>query len=274
MLKQLLIRNFLLLKYKRPKLISPERYNYSDEEKQQYLDCQDILFYRTIEQINYFHPKAHIHVLTNENLISTNNISYYIFNEVWSNLLCKFKLYSLINEPAMYVDLDVIFNKPLPTMCLYQKYPFYFFNVSWGENIKNYTNKKLPANDNITYNSGVTWINKPNKNLTDQLLELQEKYFNDGDALLAKNLWPYNDEHALSLLSSINKYKMPLSDSINVSRNKLSETINFDTIKNLQSVHYTGIKTKQKMIKEYDLYLMSKHHNDEKVKKHFNLGQT
>ncbi len=266
------IKNFLLLKYKREELISPKNHNYTDQDKSIYLECQDALFYRAVEQINFFHPKSHIHVLTNEKLPPLKNTSYCVFNENWTNMICKFKLYSLIDEPAMYVDLDVVFNYPLPSMQEYQEYPFYFFNVSWGENIQNYTQKNLPANHNIVYNSGVTWINKPSKELTDQLLDLQEFYFNDTNMILSKNLWAYNDEHALSLLTSIKNYKMPISSTINVSRNKLNKNLEKKTIKDFQSIHYTGVTTKQKMIEEYCLYNIFKYHFNEKVKNYFKIN--
>lgn len=270
MLKIKPIRNFILLKYKRPELIVPSIEKFSEEDKNFYLDCQEVLFYRTIEQIQYFHPKSHIHVLTNETIKSCDNISYYIYNESWVNHICKFKLYSLINEPAMYVDLDVVFSKPVPSMENYSEYPFYFFNISHGENIQKYSNKKLPNNNNITYNSGMVWINKPHNNITERLINLHETYFNDAEMILSKNSWPNNDEHALSLLVAMEKLHMPLNDKINVSRNKLSK-ITLEEISKLQSIHYTGILNKQKMIKEYNLFTVSKQHHNINIKHFFNI---
>lgn len=274
MLKIKPIQNFLLLKYKRKELITPPNDQFSKDEKELYLQCQDVLFYRTIDQIQFFHPKAHIHVLTNENLISTDKITFYIHREVWTNLICKFKLYSLIQEPALFIDLDVIFTKPMPPIEHYSNYPFCFFNTSWGKPLQEYSAKKLPVNQNVIYNSGITWINNPHKNITNELLNLHEIYFSNSELIYSKNLWPDNDEHALSLFIGINKYIMPLNDEINMSRNKLQKLhmeINTETIKKFQSIHYNGITTKQKMIKEYKFYEISKLHTNQKIKRLFNI---
>jgi hypothetical protein len=272
MLKINQVNNFLLLKYQRSDLKSPTPL--SEKDKSVYLNCQDVLFRRTIEQIQFFHPKAHIHVLTNENMQSTASVSYYVYEEKWDNLLCKFKLYGLLNEPAMFIDLDIIFNRPIyPVEC---NSPICFFNTSWGAPLQDFSNKKLPCKQDVIYNSGVVWIPTPSSHITDELMELHEEYFSDEKAIYAKNLWPNNDEHALSLFVGIHNYDMPLNNTINVSRNKLEKLkidVNPLSVQKYQSVHYNGVLTKQKMIDEYIFFKMSQHHNDESVKKYFKLGK-
>lgn len=265
MLKIRQIENFLLLKYRRPQLIPPPNSDYTAADKSLYLACQDILYYRSVEQIQHFYPRAHIHVLTNETLPSQAGISYYRFDEEWTNHICKFRLYSLLNEPAMYVDLDIVLNKPFPRMDRFKEYAFYCFNLSYGENIQQYSAKPLPSNPEVTYNSGVVWIAKPHPNVTADLLSIHERYFNDVDMIFAKNRWPYNDEHALAFYAAERNYEMPLDKRINMPRKRIKDS--FDLY---QSIHYNGVRDKQQMLVEYKMFEVSKYHS-ESIKRYFGV---
>jgi hypothetical protein len=269
------IKNFILIKFLRKDWLLPTQgpHALTTEQIKSYEDSQNVLLYRAIEQIKYFHPSSNIHILTNDETITfeDNKIIKHYKNETW-NLLCKLQLYGLLEEPAVFIDSDIVFVKPLSNLEDYYKYPFYFFNRSWVEKLSFYSNN-LPVENNIVYNSGVVLINKPSQKLVAELQNLHNEYFNDVNFILSNNKIPYNDEHAPSLYALLNNYKMPIENSkINVMRNRLKKlniTLNEKNINQFQSIHYSGLVNKTLMIQEYPLFPISKNHTNKQVKEMF-----
>lgn len=193
-----------------------------------------------IKQLQYYYPKAFIHVLTNQNINKQKNLIVYK-KELENNHCCKFLIYDLLDEPAMYLDCDVIIKRTFNQSEIETTYPVKFFRKS-GEcdfsKLSHKINKTLEI-----YNAGIVWIAQPKNLLTEQLKNIEKKFFNDKELIKNNGYWPYNDEYSIAYFCDVKNWRFADSQTVNVYPNNPHD--------NLQSIHYTGISNKKIFLKDY-----------------------
>ena len=216
-----------------------------------YITCQRDLFDRSVTRIQKLYPKAHIHVLTNEEGCNTDMITYHHMGFV-SNHICKFQIYGLLTEPAMYVDCDVMIIRPFEERHLAGA-PFNCFTADGGVDLQQFTPKKLPIKTVTFYNAGLIWIPGPNKTIVDELQQIHEEYFNDIDFQRNHNKWSYSDEYSLSYYIAKHGLKMNLFWDVNAPRQAIQK-LDKGAVHAYQSIHYTGIRAKSLLYKELSCY--------------------
>ncbi len=245
--------NFILIKYKKKIEINTKNKVFTTKDFSTYLNSQDIFFEIMQKQILHYYPNAHIHVLTNDskNCKEKSNTTFH-FKNFQSNHTCKFLLYGLLNEPALYLDCDIVLLSEFTNEHLNTDNSFNLFSISRHFNLQTISYKLLPVATNILFNAGIIYIKKPDVAIVNDLLELNEKFFSDQQYIESKNEWPNNDEYALSLYIKIKNIKMQLHNDVNVLRFSIdSKEL---TNKKIQSLHYTGIKAKNQIKQEFDKF--------------------
>lgn len=212
------IKNFILFYYNK---------SYVNIEHKRYFSQTPLMFKCIKNQIKFFYPNSYIHVLTNCKLEEERMVVYH-FNNNLSGLNDKLETYGLLNEAAMYVDLDIILTRPFSQEHLQTSHSFNLYREYTEENCKQLT----PSQKKYThYNSGVVWIPEPSQKLKNELVEISKSI----------NSYRENDEYAVSYYVHDKKWQMRTNDQVNVIRN------DFKNITNAQSIHYTG--------RERELYL-------------------
>jgi hypothetical protein len=224
-------------------LIGPAKRAFTDKDYAIYLSSQEVLFEIMKRQLWHFHPNAHIHVLTNiKDCKNESNLTFH-YRDFKSNHICKFLLYNLIPEPAIYLDCDIVLFSEFNKYHLETKERFNLFSVSRHLDLQRISRTSLPVEVNTLLNAGVIYIKSPSADITEALLSLNDKFFSDSDYIISKNEWPYNDEYALSLYVKMNNMNMNLHPGVNVLRWFVQDIEN----KNIQSLHYTGVKAKSQL---------------------------
>lgn len=254
------IINFILIRYKRkkwdnmPPLIKEK---YSCMNMEEWDNVQEDLYQQQIKQLNKIYHGCTIHVLTNDALRIDQNVIIHCFPELESNHVSKLKVYGLIDEPAMYLDNDIIINRRWNDDQLPMQNPINLYIQSKNYDIQALASKSLPIKITYHYNAGVIWIPKPSKQLSDTLFSIHEEYFSDKENIMSQGKWADSDELPVALYAAQNKITMKLDDTISVDRQILNE-YNF---KYQQSVHYTGvdIKVKKLCLKEYQMMNLKVH---------------
>lgn len=238
--------NFILINYTKDSLIGPSKRAFTDKDYAAYLSSQEVLFEIMKRQLWHFHPNAHIHILTNKkNQKDESNLTHH-YRDFESNHTCKFLLYNLIQEPAIYVDCDIVLLSGFNEDYLDTRERFNLFSVSRYLDLQHISRTTLPVNVSKLLNAGVIYIKSPGSDITDSLLSLNDKFFSDTEYILSKNEWPYNDEYALSLYVNANNIHMNLHPSVNVLRWSIQNIED----KKIQSLHYTGVKAKAQLYSE------------------------
>ena len=236
---------FILIKYKKESVLGPQSKSFSNIDYRTYIYSQDILFEIMQKQIFHFYPKADIHVLTNDKTYKDRSNLTFHFKNFKPNHTCKFLLFGLLKEPAIYLDCDIILLSKFTDEHLKTEERFNLFSISRNMDLQKLSERSLPIVANTLYNAGIIFIKKPTYDIVDALINLHSNFFNNKEYIAAKNEWPNNDEYALSLFIKMNRMQMNLCPDVNVLRhtiNKIDE--------NIQSLHYTGIKAKKQLSEE------------------------
>lgn len=246
------IKNFILIRYKRRGWDNMPQYiheKYAKMNMDEWDEVQENLLKQQIQQIKNFYPKCNIHLITNDKSRIDSSLIIHYFPEMQSNHVSKLKIYGLINEPAMYLDNDIIINKRWNEEQLFTKNEMNLYGISKSYDVQSLACDKLPAQMNQHYQGGVIWIKSPSKKLSDELFEIHEKYFSDKQKIKNQGRWADSDELPISLYAKKNKIEMKLDSTISVNR----VTLNKSELKNYQSIHYTGIdiEVKKLCLKEY-----------------------
>src|SRR6185437_9398649 len=65
-------------------------------------------------QIRSFYPRAAIHILTNDESVCRRerNVIYHLRKDMIPNLFSKLHIFGLLDEPAMFLDGDILLRKP------------------------------------------------------------------------------------------------------------------------------------------------------------------
>jgi hypothetical protein len=244
---KLLIDNFLLVKYSKKNLNDIPSYVEHSTKVDLWNSTQDTMFSTMVSQLNFFYPKATVHVLTNERHKNLKKLIFHYRPELEPNHTAKFELYSLIDAPAMYLDTDIILVRNFARRHLTTSGPFNLFQLSSTRNLQTLCRKPLPAVADRQYNCGMIWIPRPSIAITEELKALKAEFFDEKDWIESNKAWFNNDEHPTSLL--IAKYGLPIKqyNEVNSFRSKCKYTDIF----NMQSIHYTGVRNKKLFVKEY-----------------------
>lgn len=209
---------------------------------------QETMFKTMLEQLNFFYPKSIIHVLTNEDHKDTDNIVWHCKPELADNHSIKLNLYGLLNEPAMYLDTDILLVKPFSKKHVETVSPFNIYQVSHtNRDLQSLTKKTLEHKVNQQYNCGMIWIARPSKHIVEELKDIKFKYFNDRNKIESAGAWFNNDEHPVSYFIKKYNFKMNLFPQVNSFRYAMHRSNIFD----MQSIHYTGVNNKSMFLKEY-----------------------
>lgn len=247
------IKNFILTRYLRKtwdNMPQDVRNVYGDMDMNKWDCVQEDLYKQQIKQIKSFYPKANIHVLTNdEKRLNEKDIIVHFKKDMPSSHISKLLVYGLLDEPAMYIDNDIIICRKWNDQELETENPFNFYIQSGKYNIQAIAKEKLHVPLDNHWNAGVIWIKKPSKKLVEIFQEYHWRYFSDKKLIINHGNWADSDELPVALYIIENKLNMNLSKEIGVPRKRT----NFESIINLQSIHYTGIDIEDKKlcIKDY-----------------------
>jgi hypothetical protein len=239
------IDNFILIKYSKESLDAPK--HIKKVNMRQWNKNQQFMFDTMVEQLNFFYPLAKIHVLTNEKHEDFNNLIWHYHPELESNHNSKLLLYGLLDEPAMYIDNDILINKPFKKKHLATESPFNLYRLSTARPLQSLARKKLDVKSDKQYNCGMIWIPRPSRQIVAEMQEIKKKYFNDRKVIEGNSAWFNNDEHPVSYFIARYGMKMKLFKDVNVFRSQCE----YENIFKVQSIHYTGVRSKNKFMKEY-----------------------
>lgn len=248
--KDIAAMKFILIKYKKKSVLGSKNRSFSNIDFRSYMNSQDPLFEIMEKQICHFYPNADIHVLTNDKTCKDKSNITFHFKNFQPNHTCKFFLFGLLKEPAIYLDCDIVLFSKFTDEHLSTKEKFNLFSISRRMNLQNLSQRSLPAFTNTIYNAGLIFIKQPTCDIVDNLIDLHKNFFDDKEYITSKNECPNNDEYALSLFIKMNKMQMNLCSDVNVLRHSIN-TIDENINDSIQSLHYTGIKAKKQLSEEY-----------------------
>lgn len=185
-------------------------------------------------QLRYFYPNSKLHVITNDDMPNKKNVYYHKFNFKDGHIL-KLQMYGLLSEESIYLDSDIILFDKFKKEHLPEENDF---NMYWyiNMNLQQFAKITLPVSVNSLYNAGVVYIPKPNKKITDDMLNIHYNYFDDHDLRVT-------DETSASVYMVLKKINMITNNMVNVQKSLCK----YDFQKK-QSVHYTGFYFEQKMM--------------------------
>jgi hypothetical protein len=217
--------NFILIDYK---------HAYQSDNLINYYHHHDKFFLLAVRQIKKIYHDAVIHVITNRPQ-KKDGLLYHYFPNLENNNYAKLHIFDLLDEPALYMDTDVLLLKRfenLPDVECFNLFQEYKNSMFLPEHMQGYTH----------YNTGIVWIPQPSKEIAEEIKDAKDKF------LIHKNGW-LNDEYPISWIVNKLKLKMITSKHVNCYRSSLSC---FNEVLKNQSVHYTGSKYyKNLLLEEY-----------------------
>jgi len=237
-----MVNNFILVHYERhcfenaPKHLRNRDYDFAT-----WNGTHKALLKNQIKSISKLYPDSKIHVLTNMHLDANNVFLHH--EDLPSNHLCKFKIYSLLDEPAMFLDTDVCLKRPFDVKHLKCNEYFNLYNKYMLDH-QILSPKKLPFRVLEGFNTAAVWIPFPDKSVTSDLIRIHNEFFSDLDFLSSKNRWGNNDEPAVSFYVRKHGLRMNLCPEVAGDVHTLSLTIDY------QSIHYPGIEAKKRLLEE------------------------
>lgn len=248
----MMIDNFILVYYLQKTEINtpdwfPRKANLVEIAKEKYWRKMLHMMYR---QLDIFYPNAKIHIVTNEhNLPKNDRVIFHYFSDL-NGLMSKFKIFNLIEEPAMYLDLDVLLTRQFEDKHLETEFPFNVFRKYKG-NIP--AIQGIPGLQDVVraYNTGIVWVKEPNEKMEKQLLEYQQQYFSNQEQLNKLRVLSGNDEHALAVYIIRNNYLMKTFEELSKPRDEIKC---FSKLKDYQSIHYMGIHKKMMGLESFILH--------------------
>lgn len=235
-----MIKNFILIYYKKNDLDLDVCDHFT---KNIYLQSQINIFCKMIKQIKYHYPHSFIHVITNEDICKEFNVIIHK-KDIKNNHCSKFLIYNLLDEPAMYLDCDIILTRRFTSSELDTIYPIKFFRKNGKYD---FSKLSYSFKENIdAYNAGVVWVKNPNKSIVQDLTFIEDTFLNNKEFIKKNGFWPYNDEYSISYYLNSKKWKFEESETVNI----VPENKNGFT----QSIHYTGLYNKKIFLKDYFKY--------------------
>jgi len=206
--------------------------DYPTERLKKYYQNTDAFHELMLRQIDNLYEDYEIHVITNQRRKSTNRVRYHYFENLEKNLYAKLQVFGLLDEPAMYLDNDILLVRKFENKHLvgdpFNLYQIYDLIPLLPEHMQSYTH----------YNTGVMWISKPSKDITESLIGIKDYFLCHDDDWV-------NDEYPVSYMIGSFGFKMQLMDEVNAYRNRISDLTQY------QSVHYTGLGCKDTLLREY-----------------------
>lgn len=236
-------KNFIILKYSKSELDC----QVDKTMKNLYLNSQDIMFWKMVKQLEAHYPDSYVHVLTNENMAPANSKMVIHKFEFEPNHCCKFLLYGLLDEPAFYLDADIVIKRKFYQHELTSSNAFRMYNT-----IGEIDYSKLSPKMNIfikNHNAGVIMIQEPNKEITKELQEIEVEFFSDKEFISKNNRWPYNDEYATSYYIFKNKMQFETNDTVALRYVTYSLALQQEEYyrthhRDVQSIHHSGLEKK------------------------------
>jgi hypothetical protein len=216
--------NFILVQYK---------HQYKQDHLRVYYQHSEYYHDLMIEQIKTIYKDHRIHVLTNVNM-KKQGVVYHFDPDLEPNNYAKLKVFGLLDEPAIYVDSDVILVRrflpeELPTDSPFNLYQSYTDTSKLTPEMQTYPH----------YNTGVMWIPRPDQKIVEALLSVRNKF------MIHPNGW-VNDEYPISWFVKENGLKMATGGLVNRGREHLKAS----EVGKYQSVHYTGPQYKNLLPEE------------------------
>lgn len=212
----------------------------------QYQDSQNLKDYYSnserhhrlmVRQIRNLYPDASIHVITDTQR-KEDGVTWHYIPDLEKNNYAKLHVFSLLNEPAIYIDNDIILVRRFATEELPSQSPFNLYQT-----YKDVSRLTPEMQKYKHYNTGIIYIAKPSIAITDELLGLRDRF------RIHKNGW-VNDEYPISHFVHSHNLQMLEIDQVN----KYREDIAPEAINSYQSVHYTGCK--ELLLAEYHKDMM------------------
>jgi hypothetical protein len=232
-----MVPNFIVIKYSG----TTHRYHVQNEK------YREKLFDLTVKQLTAIHPDANIHVLTNSRHDDFGKVKFHLDENLPRDNRAKFRIFGLIDEPAMYVDDDIIFYRPFAEEHMPKEVPFTHFQPWEWLNFQEIASQPLAVKEGWRYNGGIIWINKPSKQLVEELIDLQENTFNTKEKTISLGMGFPSSEYAIGYY--LLKYNIPqvMNQYVNVIFNTVQRV---EDKTKIQSVHYPGLY-KDKMLSDY-----------------------
>ena len=247
------IRNFITIRWDKTEIEPPPPWiTDCSKSLDKHIEIHEKLFAQFTKQIRIIYPKATLHVITNKPLKNKDKLIFHKM-DVPSNHLSKLHMYGLIDEPAMYIDTDVIIVSKFLDKHIDVSGPFNYYK-SGGErsDLHTHAKKDLPVQIKYLYNAGLVWIASPSPKIVEDMQYLHEEYFHRKE-VEDRIGFQIGDEHSSSLYSAINNIKFHQFDEINVLRGHVTN------MQDCQTVHYTGydLKHKEQCLDEFKTHCLA-----------------
>ena len=180
-----------------------------------------------IKQIDSLYENYEIHVITNVKEESTDKVIYHYFPDLIQSNYAKLMIYGLLDKPAMYLDNDIILvrkfeEKHLPMDNAFNMYQE--FDMPLPKGFPSY------MFDYPHYNSGIVWVAKPDKEITEALFSVKDRF------VVHEAGWAV-DEYPLNFFIHAFGMKMHLFPEVDAYRKSTKIPL-----KECQSIHYAGVK--------------------------------
>tara|TARA_Y100000034_G_C6897865_1_gene414422 strand:- start:2171 stop:2956 length:786 start_codon:yes stop_codon:yes gene_type:complete len=239
------MKNFILIYYEREKLtdfevVNHRRYN-KDKPKDFRLNIHRQMVTLSESRIHELYPKAEIHLITDKKY-DFPGITEHVFEDMDREHTSKLLIYGLLDEPAMYLDSDVILVRPFDKEHLTDCAPINPYSLNHRGTF-NWNKKKLPY-----YSASVIYIPEPSKQMQEDIIKVHTDEFlyvkgsKGAGSDKPHPLTSTNDEFSMSLFIHQNEWKPTLSKDVNVGRIRVNREGGFPRILTCQSVHYSGPK--------------------------------
>jgi hypothetical protein len=219
------LKNFILLYYKKDFLSDHEiDKNTRNPENPIQLDTHLKMFKLCYKRIKHLYPKSTIHVISNVNKFIDDSEWYHREN-ISLDYTNKFQIYGLINEPAIYIDNDIMLLKKFTDLQLDVDVEINPYQVGW----KNYFFKNKVKY--FHFSACALLLKNPSKELQNKIIQIHQDFFvKETD----------NDEFALSkyLEDTNQKSKVKMFEEIGYPRSWIKNKKDL-FFSNIQSIHYS-----------------------------------
>lgn len=204
--------------------------------KTEYEQPKVIEYYKDLEamhelmlvQLTSLYPKCTIHVITNEHKENTANVVYH-YRETNTNY-AKLHMFSLLDEPAMYVDCDIILLRPWEEKHLQAEGAFTLYQPFDVGLPKGFPEQYEFMYQYQHYNSGMIWIPRPDKAMSELLTQMTSRFPVHEGGWVA-------DEYPINYFIYAMGWKMNLFPDVNAYRKSTKIPL-----AECQSLHYAGCK--------------------------------
>jgi hypothetical protein len=238
--KKVMIKNFILIYYTRDQLTEFEKINHDRYHKNLpkdfRLNIHKKLLNLSCSRIKELYPKSEIHLISNQK--TELPVTHHIFENMEKQHTTKLLMYGLLNEPAMYIDNDVLLVRPFNINHLEVESPINPYNLNYR---KIFTHKSIQYQ---YYSASVVYIKNPCKIMQQEMQNLHNEEFflnNNTEKNDDHPLSMYNDEYSMSMYIQKNNFKIKLfTNEVNVGRMRIENENR--KIQDFQSVHYSAPK--------------------------------